>query len=213
MIGKTLSWILMVLLSLIVASYAAALVLEPALRSPFVRALFAAHPLATAGHFAGSALALAIGGFQLSPWLRTRYIKAHRWLGRLYLLGVALGGLSGLFLAPYASGGTVARFGFGTLAVFWLGCTLSAYYWIRAGNVGAHRRWMIRSFALTFGAVTLRIYIPASQIAGIPFELAYPVISWLAWVPNLLVAELLVRLASGVAPNNSLKSNTLRVPA
>ena len=52
---------------------------------------------------------------------------------------------------------------------------------------------MIRSFALTFAAVTLRLYIPASQMAGIPFDTAYPVIAWLCWVPNLLVAELFVR--------------------
>lgn len=68
---------------------------------------------------------------------------------------------------------------------------------------------MIRSFALTFGAVTLRIYIPASQIAGIPFALAYSAISWLAWVPNLLVAELLIWLALGVSNNNSFKPNPL----
>ena len=52
---------------------------------------------------------------------------------------------------------------------------------------------MIRSFALTFAAVMLRIYLPLAQVAGIPFDVSYPVISFLCWVPNLLVAELLLQ--------------------
>lgn len=200
----------MVLLALAVAGYATVLLLEPTLRPLFVRALFAERPIATIAHFAGSALALAIGGFQLNSRLRVRFIGAHRWLGRLYVLGVALGGFSGVLLALHASGGAIAQLGFGLLAVSWLGCTLGAYWYIRAGNSGAHRRWMIRSFALTFAAVTLRIYLPASQITGIPIELAYPAISWLAWVPNLLIAEFLVRRAPGVLPSISFKPDPLR---
>jgi hypothetical protein len=52
---------------------------------------------------------------------------------------------------------------------------------------------MVRNFALTFAAVTLRLWLPTAIIAGAPFELAYPVIAWLCWVPNLLLAELLLR--------------------
>ncbi|MEQ1730362.1 MAG: DUF2306 domain-containing protein [Vicinamibacterales bacterium] len=48
---------------------------------------------------------------------------------------------------------------------------------------------MIRSFALTYAAVTLRLYVPLSMAAGVPFDVAYPVIAWACWVPNLLVAE------------------------
>ena len=42
---------------------------------------------------------------------------------------------------------------------------------------------------MTLAAVTLRIYLPLSQIAGIPFEEAYPAISWMCWVPNLIFVE------------------------
>jgi hypothetical protein len=48
---------------------------------------------------------------------------------------------------------------------------------------------MVRNFSLTFAAVTLRLYIPASVFAGIDFAVAYPIIAWLCWLPNLLVAE------------------------
>lgn len=54
----------------------------------------------------------------------------------------------------------------------------------------AHRKWMARSFALTFGAVTLRIYLPSFLAMGLPFDKAYPLVAWVSWVPNLLAVEL-----------------------
>jgi uncharacterized membrane protein len=190
---RTLAWALMVLLALLVAAYASALLFGTSTRSPFVVALLAERPFATLGHLGGSALALAIGGFQLHPALRRRFRSAHRWLGRLYVLGVAVGGSAGLYMAGFANGGVAGRLGFALLALAWLGCTARGFTRIRAGEPLAHRRWMIRSYALTFAAVTLRLYIPASQAAGIPFDAAYPVIAWLSWVPNLLAAEWFVR--------------------
>ena len=48
---------------------------------------------------------------------------------------------------------------------------------------------MVRNFSLTFAAVTLRVYLGLFFVAGVPFELFYPFVAWLAWVPNLLIAE------------------------
>jgi uncharacterized membrane protein len=192
-IWRTLAWALMVLLSLGIAGYAGALLAPSPMRSSFVDALLAERPIATLAHFVGSALALAIGGFQLHPWLRRCFTGLHRWMGRLYVLGVACGGSAGLYMAWHANGGITGKLGFALLAIGWLGVTACGYFCIRAKQVDAHRRWMIRSFALSFAAVTLRLYIPASQMAGIPFDTAYPVIAWLSWVPNLLLAELFVR--------------------
>jgi len=52
---------------------------------------------------------------------------------------------------------------------------------------------MIRSFALTFSAVTLRLYILLSQMLGLDFITAYRAIAWLAWIPNALFAEWFLR--------------------
>ncbi len=58
----------------------------------------------------------------------------------------------------------------------------------------AHQQWMWRSYALTFAAVTLRVYI---FFTSYQFHLndatAYATLAWLSWVPNLLVAEFLIR--------------------
>jgi hypothetical protein len=56
-----------------------------------------------------------------------------------------------------------------------------------------HRAWMIRSFALTFAAVTLRLYLPLAALLSINFVDAYRAISFLAWLPNLLVVEIYLR--------------------
>ena len=70
---------------------------------------------------------------------------------------------------------------------------------VKRRDFRSHQRWMIRSLALTLAAVTLRIYLPSALIGGISYADAYPVIAWLCWVPNLLVAQVFVRRARGAA--------------
>jgi uncharacterized membrane protein len=193
MTTRAFAWSGMTLLALAVAGYATTMLLAPDLRPVLVRTLVAERPVAAFAHFMDGAIALVAGAFQLNSRLRTRFIGAHRWLGRLYVLAVVSGGVAGFALALHAFGGLIARTGFGLLAVCWTGSTLNAYRHIRQGNLSSHRSWMIRSYALTLAAVTLRLYLPSSQLAGVPFTVAYPAISWLCWVPNLLIAEWFVR--------------------
>lgn len=154
---------------------------------------FAEFPLYAAFHVLGSGVALLIGGFQFLPRLRARRIDLHRWLGRTYLIAVLIGGIGGIYMAGRADGGLAGQFGFALLGVVWLVSGWQAYAAIRRGDVQAHRVWMIRNFALTFAAVTLRIYLGVSQaVFGLSFDAFYPVVAWLCWVPNLIVAEWLI---------------------
>ena len=188
-------------LSTLVAAYAVgvygfgpgAKILPPAFQESF-----GARPLAVAAHIFASATALLIGPVQFSTRVRNRWPGFHRIVGRVYLgAAVPVGGLAGLYLSAFAVGGVVSTLGFGSLAVVWLYTALQGYLKVRSRDFPSHRRWMIRSFALTFAAVTLRLYLPLSQIVGVPFEPAYQTISWLCWVPNLLVGEWLIRSARG----------------
>lgn len=176
-----------------VAAYAAigyAVLPLGALVSPEMKASFELHPAGIYMHVFASVFALALGPFQFSARLREKSRGLHRWLGRLYLgVGVLLGGLSGLYLAQYALGGMAAKTGFATLAVCWIGTGLAAYLAVRRGDLASHRKWMVRNLALTLGAVTIRLYSPVLAVAGVPFEVAYPMVAWLCWVPNLIVAE------------------------
>lgn len=157
---------------------------------PDMQVVFQAHAVGIYTHVSASLVALALGPFQFSSRLRQQNTALHRWSGRLYIsIGVLVGGASGLYMAQFAFGGNVARIGFSLLALSWLFTGLMAYLAIRRRDIANHRRWMVRNFALTFAAVTLRIYLGLSAAAGFTFESSYPVIAWLCWVPNLIVAE------------------------
>ena len=150
-------------------------------------------PIAFFAHVIFAPVALALVPFQLWQGLRNRRPIVHRVLGRLYGLAILISGASGLWLAATTMAGPVAAFGFGLLAVLWLGTTGWGISLAMRGDRVAHRRWMIRSIALTLAAVTLRIQIPMGMMLDIPFDSAYPAIAWLCWVPNLIVAEMIVR--------------------
>lgn len=144
-------------------------------------------------HIGGGVIALALGSFQFSRLLRVRYLRLHRWIGRVYLGAVAVGGIAAFRMALESYGGMATHFGFGLLAIVWLITTAMAYRRVLQSNIPSHREWMIRSFALTFAAVTLRLWLPLFA-AGLKldFTQSYQTISWLCWVPNMLVAEILV---------------------
>jgi uncharacterized membrane protein len=185
--------ILLFVLAFGVAGYALvaySLIPLGALVHPDMKAVFLEYRVGILTHVFASAMALVLGPLQFSTMLRRERPRLHRWMGRIYLaVGVLAGGLAGLTMAQHAFGGTIARLGFSLLAIGWLLSGLCAFMSIRRGAVEAHRKWMIRNFSLTFAAVTLRLYLPASMVAGISFEQAYPFIAWLCWVPNILVAE------------------------
>ncbi len=156
---------------------------------------FRIRPLTLAAHTLFGPVALVLGLVNLLPAMRRRQRwAAHRIVGRVYMISaLALGG-AGLSLAFHAAGGAFARLGFCLLAVGTLGTVIRAYLAIRSGDVKRHREWILRNYALIFGAVTLRIWLPVLIIAyqG-EFLPAYRWVAWLSWVPNVLWVEWLIR--------------------
>ncbi|ROO88303.1 putative membrane protein [Actinocorallia herbida] len=155
-------------------------------------------------HAVGGGVALLLGPLQFAARLRERAPRLHRATGRIVLTAIAVGGAAGLLLAPFSFAGPMGTAGFGSLALLWMLCALAAYRTIRRGNVAAHRRWATRLFALTYAGVTLRLWVlvlmPVLARTGVPeedlFERAYALVPFLSWVPNLLIAELLLRRPS-----------------
>ncbi len=144
-------------------------------------------------HIILGGISLLIGWTQFREKLRYQYLQLHRTLGAIYLLCVLLSGTSGLYIAYYATGGLVSTLGFSSLAILWLFTSYKAYAYIRQGKVKAHKYWMIRSYALTFAAVTLRLWLPfLINICSLDFISAYKIVAWLCWVPNVFIAELII---------------------
>ncbi|RYF93685.1 MAG: DUF2306 domain-containing protein [Caulobacteraceae bacterium] len=144
-------------------------------------------------HVAGAATALLIGSVQFIGPLRRRLPAAHRWTGRVYAVACLVGGAGGLMLSFGSTAGPVAAVGFGILAVLWLATTTLGWRTALVRDLVAHRRWMIRSWALTLAAVTLRLYMVSIPLVPADPALTYAAIAWLCWVPNLVAAELYLR--------------------
>ena len=211
-LGARIGWLAVTLLALAIAAYAVAPYVMQNLREladagvgvagnyvdrpGFVQAILYAH-------IGGGAVALVIGPFQFWRGLRERRPHVHRILGRIYLVAVAVGGIAGLLLAPVNEAGWVGLFGFGTLAVLWLITGWRALVAIRRRDIPSHRAWMMRNFALTFAAVTLRLWLPllitpplltgATTDFSVAFADAYAAVPFLCWLPNLVIAEILIR--------------------
>lgn len=142
-------------------------------------------------------VALALAPFQLWRSFRKRRPGLHRWMGRTYGVMVLLAGAGGLVMAMSTRAGAGAAWGFGLLAVVWVGTTGWGILQARAGHIDAHRRWMLRSVALSFSAVTLRLYLLIPVATGIDQAMAYQIIAWACWVPNLIAVEWLMRRRAG----------------
>jgi uncharacterized membrane protein len=159
-------------------------------------------------HITAGGTALLLSPFQFATRLRDRHPQVHRVTGRIALTAIVVGGCAGLVLAPHSLAGSVGTAGFGLLAVLWVTFALTAFRAIRRGDIATHRRWMVRTFALTYAAVTLRLELGlmiALQISlagvdeGLAFERAYLIVPFLCWVPNLLVAERYLATRSALA--------------
>jgi uncharacterized membrane protein len=150
-------------------------------------------------HAIFSSVALLAGPWQFLSSLRRRSLTRHRRLGRIYCIAVAAGWVTSLPIASHAQTGAVASAGFLALGAAWIGTTGAAYFKIRQRQVRAHREWMIRSYALTAAAITLRIYLPICLVSGVPYAKCYPLIAWLCWIPNWIFAEWLISRSSARA--------------
>jgi uncharacterized membrane protein len=174
-------------------------------RPPKIVANFFAVPWLTI-HIAGAATALLVGSFQFLGRLRRRWPSVHRWTGRIYVVACLLGGVPGFILALGTTLGPVTTAGFGTLAIIWLFVTGHAWQLAWQRRFAEHRRWMIRSWVLTFAAVNLRLYLLIADTRGYAFDDSYPVISFLCWVPNLIAAELYLMATDAQPAHRSVRA-------
>jgi len=143
-----------------------------------------------------SAIFVLLAGFtQFNARILVKYPKIHRWLGYLYVsLVLLLTSPSGIFIGWFANGGLIAKTSFIILGVLWFWFTLKATFLILKRKITAHKQFMYRSFALAASAVTLRLWkvILVYLFQPAPMDV-YQIIAWLGWIPNLLIAEWLIK--------------------
>ncbi|MFV0259992.1 MAG: DUF2306 domain-containing protein [Acidimicrobiales bacterium] len=149
-------------------------------------------------HAGFSGLALVLTPVQWSGRIRRRRPAVHRGAGRVSAAAIMAGAASGLVIAQVGYAGWSGRIGFSMLSLVWLYATVRTVTEARRGDRAAHRRWGLRVVALTFAAVTLRLWVAVWVGISMPttaaeaqtaFDQMYTVTPFLAWIPNLAVVE------------------------
>jgi hypothetical protein len=141
-------------------------------------------------HIVMGSLVLMLGVFQLSKVIRNRIPKWHRLAGKIYAFSIlTVTAPTGFVMSLYANGGIISKSGFALLAVLWWFFTFRGFRSALDKNWNAHRKFMLRSYILTFAAVTLRLYSFLFALAGCRGEGVYQIIVWLCWLPSLIVIE------------------------
>lgn len=157
-------------------------------------------------HILFSIFSLIAGLTQFSDYLLNKHKTVHRTMGYIYVIDVlCLAGPSGLIMAFYANGTIVSKTSFVLLALLWIGFTAFALLKAIQKEFRAHQAWMIRSFALTMSAITLRLLaLILPHIVHLDARTEYALIAWLSWLLNLLIAEWIIYAKKLSSPSAGL---------
>ena len=144
-------------------------------------------------HIIFGGLALLIGWTQFNDKIRITKMPLHRLIGKIYVIFSLLSAAASFYIALYATGGIITTLGFISLGIIWFYTTLNAYIHIRNKRIASHQKMMIYSYAACFAAVTLRIWLPLLTILVHDFIIAYRIVAYLCWIPNLIIAYFLTK--------------------
>ena len=158
-------------------------------------------------HVFTSIFVLIAGLTQFNTYLQKKRKRIHRFMGYMYvLLVVFITGPAAFMMGWHANGGLPARTSFTFLAFLWVVFTIFAWWYATQKRFLQHWAFMIRSYALTLSAITLRIYTFSFAYFNVhakPVEI-YITTAWLSWVPNLIIAEMIINYTRKKAIKNLL---------
>jgi hypothetical protein len=145
-------------------------------------------------HVMFSVFSLIAGLSQFSNYILKKHKRLHRIMGYVYVIDVLLlAGPTGLIMGFYANGGIWAKLSFVILSLLWMIFTALSFKKALDKNFRSHKNWMIRSYALTLSAITLRLLaMLLPNWFRIEAFAEYTLIAWLSWTLNLLIAELII---------------------
>jgi uncharacterized membrane protein len=146
-------------------------------------------------HVFTAVLCLLAGFTQFSKLILKQNKKMHRMMGRFYAYNILFINFpAGMIMAFYANGHLPSKLAFIILDCLWFLFTVKAVLFARQKNFTAHREYMIRSYALTLSAIALRSWkIVLVNLTALDVQTIYMIDAWLGFVPNLLLAEWLIR--------------------
>jgi Predicted membrane protein (DUF2306) len=160
---------------------------------------FLASPAPVVLHILGACLFCLLGAFQFSAGLRQRHPQWHKVSGWGVATSGAVAAITGVWMAivypiPAALQGNLL-WGVRVLAgTSMLASIVLAVVAAVQRDLVRHRAWMIRGYALGQGAGTqVVVLLPWMLLMGTPSALQRDVLMSLAWLVNLLIAEMLIQ--------------------
>jgi hypothetical protein len=146
-------------------------------------------------HVGTGTFVLLMGIFQFVKPIVQKKPKLHRLMGQAYVILILFfTAPAGFVMALYANGGIWAKVSFTITAILWWVFTFLAYKNARDRKFKLHLANMYRSYALTLTAVSLRLYVLIlSHFIHLHSTQMYILVAWLSWIPNLIIAEILIR--------------------
>jgi len=145
-------------------------------------------------HVYSAIFALLAGFTQFNINFLEKYPRYHKLLGKVYVYIVLFFATpSGIYIGLYANGGLISKISFVLLGFFWFYFTVKGILSIKKKHLINHQKYMYRSFALAFSAITLRLWkvILVNLFHPYPIDL-YQIIAWLGWIPNLILIEFFI---------------------
>ncbi len=121
----------------------------------------------------------------------------HRMLGTVYLFTVLfISAPTGFLMGLHANGGLPAKASFVLLSSLWFVTTLLAVITVKKRRFIDHGEWMLYSYALTLSAISFRLIALGFDVFDIhvPPREVYVTTAWLSWVPNLIIAHLMIKM-------------------
>lgn len=149
------------------------------------------YQIAFFGHVYTSIFVLIFGISQFSKCIRNKFTKLHKVLGKLYVfLILFIAAPSGFIMALHANGGAFSKLSFLIQALLWFWFTFKAFRFAKDKKWISHQKFMLRSYALTLSAISLRLFkwLIVSTIELPPMD-TYKIVSWLGWLLNLIIVE------------------------
>jgi uncharacterized membrane protein len=163
---------------------------------------FAHYPLLTLIHIVPGLLFMILGPLQFSSTIRSRYLRWHRWSGRIFIaVGVVIG-VSALVMsfAMPAIGGLNQAAATTLFGAFFLFALCKAFWHIRRREIALHREWMIRAFAVGLAVATIRpiigVFFATSRLTGLTPHEFFGIAFWIGFVLQLIAAETYIHATS-----------------
>jgi uncharacterized membrane protein len=151
----------------------------------------------TLAHILPAMLFMVLGPLQFVRGLRSKYPRAHRWCGRIFLTMSAVVGVTGLTLAfGKTIGGVDEKAAVILFGSFFLIALAKGLWHALRREFAEHREWMIRGYAIGLAVATVRpimgTFFAAAVLRGhrpVPHEF-FGTAFWIGFTLQTIAAEI-----------------------